>query len=88
MKFCQHCGSEINENAIICVKCGRSVETVSERDVDNSVSGGLVFLSIMIPLFGIIYWPVNARKRPKCAITCGISAIVSWAVCAVLLMFI
>lgn len=25
MKYCVHCGAEIHEGAIICVKCGRSV---------------------------------------------------------------
>lgn len=23
--FCQHCGAEINENAVVCVKCGCAV---------------------------------------------------------------
>ena len=26
MKFCTHCGSEINDNAIVCIKCGCTVE--------------------------------------------------------------
>lgn len=28
MKYCVHCGAEIHEEAVICVKCGRKVETV------------------------------------------------------------
>ena len=24
-KFCKHCGGEVNEDAVICVKCGRSL---------------------------------------------------------------
>lgn len=27
MKFCVHCGAEIFDEAVVCVKCGRSVET-------------------------------------------------------------
>lgn len=26
MKYCVHCGAEIHEEAVVCVKCGRSVE--------------------------------------------------------------
>ena len=26
MKYCTHCGAEIFDDAVICVKCGRSVE--------------------------------------------------------------
>ncbi|MBQ4628843.1 MAG: zinc ribbon domain-containing protein [Clostridia bacterium] len=25
MKFCVHCGAEIHDDAVICVKCGRNV---------------------------------------------------------------
>ena len=27
MPYCVHCGAEIHEEAIVCVKCGRKVET-------------------------------------------------------------
>ena len=27
MKYCTHCGAEIFDDAVVCVKCGRSVET-------------------------------------------------------------
>lgn len=27
MKYCVHCGAEIFDEAIVCVKCGRKVET-------------------------------------------------------------
>ena len=81
MKFCQNCGAEINDNAVVCVKCGSSVKPANQvTEVDNSVSVGLVILAVLIPLFGIIYWPVKAKSRPKCAQACGIAAIISWAV--------
>ena len=31
MKFCKHCGKEINEKAIVCIHCGRSVEEQQEK---------------------------------------------------------
>lgn len=89
MKFCQHCGKEIFDEAVVCTNCGCSVQETNKTDmaeVDNSVSAGLVVLAVLIPLFGIIYWPVKAKTRPKCALTCGIAALISWAVSFVVLM--
>jgi uncharacterized membrane protein YvbJ len=91
MKFCQHCGKEILDEAVICPGCGCSVQATNNTqtvNVDESVSAGLVVLSILIPLFGVIYWPVKAKTRPKCAKICGIAAIISWAVYFVFMMAI
>lgn len=88
MKFCQHCGKELVDEAVICPGCGCSVQTTNNAQtpaVDDSVSGGLVVLAVLIPLFGIIYWPVKAKTRPKCAKACGIAAIISWVVSFILL---
>ena len=83
MKFCQHCGKEIFDEAVVCPGCGCSVKSSNNAqamEVDESVSAGLVVLAVLIPLFGFIYWPVKAKTRPKCAKICGIVAIISWAI--------
>ena len=88
MKFCQHCGKEIMDQAVICPGCGCSVQSATNQntgDIDYSVSAGLVILAVLIPLFGIIYWPVNAKKRPNCAKACGIAAIISWVLSFIVL---
>lgn len=77
MKYCANCGAELNENAVVCVKCGAAVQKLAE----DKVSVGLVILSIFIPLFGIIYWPVKAKETPKRAKACGIAALITWGVC-------
>ncbi len=83
MKFCQHCGKEIVDEAVVCTNCGCSVVQTNNvtAEVDDTVDIGLVVLSVLIPLFGIIYWPLNAKTRPKCASACGIAAIISWVIC-------
>lgn len=89
MKFCQHCGKELMDAAVICTGCGCSVQTTNSTqvaEVDESVSAGLVVLAVLIPLFGIIYWPVKAKTRPKCAKACGIAAIISWVVGFIFIM--
>ena len=80
MKFCQHCGKEVVEDAVICVHCGRAISNQPAHVSGNDeVSVGLCILAFLIPLFGIIYWPVKHRETPKKAKACGITAIVSWA---------
>lgn len=50
MKYCVHCGAEIHEEAVVCVKCGRSVESVKpviNNDTDET-------MGIVIKVFLII----------------------------------
>lgn len=84
MKFCTKCGKEIMDEAVVCPNCGcavdtKKLETLYESEEDK-ISVGFCVLSVLIPLFGIIYWPVNHKKTPKRAMVCGISALISWAV--------
>ena len=81
MKFCCHCGKEIMDEAVICPGCGCSVQTVNNAqkgEVDQSVSVGLVILSLLFPLFGGIYFFAALKTRPICSLTCGIAAVASW----------
>ena len=90
MKFCQHCGKEILDEAIVCVGCGCSIQpanTIKPVEIDETVSIGLVVLAVLIPLFGIIYWPVKNKTRPKCAKACGIAGIISWIVYLAFMIF-
>lgn len=41
-KFCSHCGKEVNENAVICVNCGCSLESKNNSvnvTINNGVQG-------------------------------------------------
>ena len=41
MKYCSNCGAEINENAVVCVKCGAAVQNVNNSlQNSNSNSNG------------------------------------------------
>lgn len=83
MKYCSNCGAEIDENAVICVKCGCAVRGKSAQKVtadEDTVSVGFVILSVLIPLFGIIYWAVKAKESPRRAKACGIAGIISMVV--------
>ena len=72
--------------------CGCAVENAAAKNAsqvnqaEDNVSVGLCVLSVLIPLFGIIYWPVNHKKSPKKAQACGVAAIVSWVIYFIILM--
>ena len=87
--FCSKCGKEIHDEAVVCVHCGCAIENTStaakEVSEEDQVNVGLCVLSALIPLFGIIYWPVKHRATPKKAQACGITAIISWVISFILL---
>lgn len=42
MKYCTHCGAEVHEEAVVCVKCGCSIETkkaiaIVPKNTDNTM---------------------------------------------------
>ncbi len=80
MKFCQTCGKEIMDEAIVCPNCGCAVGNKQSKAAseDDTASVGLCILSAFIPLFGLIYWAVKAKETPRRAKACGITALVSW----------
>ncbi len=50
MKYCQYCGAEINENAVICVKCGCSMA----QDKGAKGTGGNDALAVVAKVFLIL----------------------------------
>ena len=45
-KYCSNCGKEVNENAVICVNCGCSLESTSNNQsvnvtINNNTSSGV-----------------------------------------------
>ncbi len=91
--FCQKCGKEIMDEAVVCVHCGCAVNnsstpetTVKENVVEDKANAGLVILSILIPIVGVILWPVKHGKTPKAALTYGLCGIISWVVSFFILM--
>ena len=86
MKFCTKCGKELFDEAVVCPNCGCATGNTQNTyrnpyvQTLDEVSGGLCFLSFLIPLFGIIYWAVKYRETPKRAQACGVTALISWAI--------
>ena len=75
MKFCSHCGSEINENAVVCIKCGCAVGNIKYYNPYDSSSKGFAVLGFFFPLVGLIMFLVWNNSSPKKAKSCGIGAL-------------
>lgn len=51
--FCSHCGAEINDKAVVCVKCGCSVAPVREVDPNRSPKDWLTTLLLCFFVGGL-----------------------------------
>lgn len=96
-KYCSNCGSKINEDAYICVKCGVVVENNNKsNNVANirkdSVSNWYGVLGFFIPLAGLILYiclkdaePKNAKKAGKGALISVIVGVIIYSIIMILL---
>ncbi len=76
MAFCSKCGLEVNDNADVCLNCGRFLNTVSCSKNDKGGFGWGV-LGFFIPVAGLTLWLVWKDYLPKRAKSVGIGALVS-----------
>ena len=80
MKYCSKCGNEMVDDAVVCPSCGCMVVEPTSPQLNDKANVGLCVLSALIPLFGVIYWPVKHKESPKKAQACGITALIAWAI--------
>lgn len=79
MKFCSHCGAQIDDNAVICVKCGCSVAQKGS-DLQDAPSTGFAVLGFFFPLVGLILYLVWKSTSPLKAHSCGKGALIGFIV--------
>jgi uncharacterized membrane protein YvbJ len=74
MAYCRKCGAEIDEEAVICPKCG-----VEQRPKNANDDGSILWaiIGFLIPIVGIILFAVWHSERPKSAKMSIIGALVS-----------
>ncbi|NCU32722.1 MAG: zinc ribbon domain-containing protein [Candidatus Moranbacteria bacterium] len=76
MKYCNHCGQQLADNAVYCPRCGKSLTAGGENPNDTG-SVGWGFLGFFIPVVGIILYFLWKREQPKNAKRAGVGALVS-----------
>lgn len=82
--YCQYCGAEIGEGAVICTKCGCATNHKSLATANDSGSVGWWLLGFFVPLIGLILFLVWKDTRPISAKRAGMGALVSTIVSVVL----
>jgi len=78
--YCTKCGGRISIKAIICPHCGCfSIGRKTLKNPNDKINLGLCLVALLIPLFGLIYWPVKHKEFPEKAQAVGIMSVVSSA---------
>jgi hypothetical protein len=83
MKFCSKCGAEVNDDAVICVKCGCQIAPTNNTNTNDKPSGGFAFLGFLIPVVGLVLYLVWNQTTPLKAKSCGKGALIGFIVSVV-----
>lgn len=92
MKYCEHCGAELLDDAVICPKCGckcenkidSSTQTIGRNATSNQTNGitgesvGWFILGFCIPLVGLILYLVWKDSKPSAAKAIGLGALIGF----------
>ena len=54
MKFCQHCGSELEDGAVVCPKCGSAVESAPAVATTSQSNSGLKTVAKVFMIIGTV----------------------------------
>ena len=65
--FCEICGKEVNDEAVVCVHCGCQIKASKEEsDVNNEPLDGIVkVVSFCFPVVGGILYFSHQNKAPQ-----------------------
>lgn len=76
--YCQKCGKEIDDDAVVCAHCGclvNQAQPLAKASKQDKANIGLGIVSFIVPVFGWIYGGIRYSEHPKSSktyITCGI----------------
>ncbi len=79
MKFCSHCGQQVDDNAVVCVKCGCAIGG-SNIQTKNAQKENiyLAVLGFILPIIGLIVYIANASSCPQKARSAGRGALMGF----------
>lgn len=79
--FCKNCGEEIDDNAVVCPKCGVAVKEVAAATAaDDAPNMGFAVLGFFFPIVGLILYLVWHTDYPLKAKSCGKGALIGFCV--------
>lgn len=80
--YCIKCGKKIENGTEICPQCGEMLATqnhIIKHEWIEKVKSWPCFLSVLIPIVGLIFFIIWQNKKPRQAKLCGICALVFYA---------
>ena len=88
MKYCSNCGNELNDEAIICVKCGQSCskQTLTESTTEACL---LFVFSIFLPVVGFVVGLVlHSNNQRSLSKKCFSGAIIGTIIYGIIILVI
>lgn len=89
--FCPNCGAEINDNADVCLSCGKSVKKETGEEKSKVVAGliGLFFGTLGIHNFYLGFTGKGVVQLCLTLLTCGIGALITapWSLIESIMLF-
>lgn len=79
MKYCQQCGSQLVDQAVMCPNCGCAVQEPANQQEDQP-SMGLNVLAFLFPLIGLILYLSYKKTTPVRAKAIGKWALIGFIV--------
>ena len=87
--FCQKCGKEIMDEAVICPHCGCATGgKVKATATDDAPNTGYAVLGFFIPIIGLIMYLSMKNEKPLAAKSAGKGALIGFAVGAIGYVFL
>ena len=64
--FCEKCGKEVHDEAVVCVHCGCSLRASLEKDINNEkLDTSVQIISFCFPIVGGILYFVHQNSAPQ-----------------------
>ena len=83
MKFCQKCGKEIMDEAVVCPGCGCAQES-PVKNTEDAGGCGWALLGFCIPVAGLVLYLVWKNTMPSKAKSAGMGALISVIIAIIL----
>lgn len=83
--YCRHCGSQIDDKAYVCPKCGCATQIAPSAPADAPDTGFAVF-GFFFPLIGAILYLIWRKQVPLKAGSCIKGALIGFLVNVLLLL--
>lgn len=89
MKYCSKCGSQIEDDAIICTHCGRQIEAIKQPESSGLSIAALIFsilggwIGLVLDIIGLCTLK-EAKNRRRCKI--GLGIVIAWVILIVILV--